>query len=165
MRVSEEVIPPIPSQTTETPVVAQAQESDLNWKAALTLSQGKTETHLLADRAWGRLCAHIRELCPETEWISIVSNQSQTQSHTSENITALQTWIEALIASPAWPFPKQVIMLSENDGWKFLIEKSSKIPFVTPPHCLSIIPVTDNHCRGWKIQALNSFNISRAGAA
>ena len=136
-------------------------EQSISWRDALTLGQGKNESQIKSERAWGLLCTSMRELCPETEWISLATEQSLYNA--SEEIASIQNWFECLIGSVEWPFPKQIIIMTEKDNWKIVFEKSTKLPFITPPSNLTVTPWRDIHSIGWKIQAINSYNVSKVG--
>lgn len=165
MRVSKDTHLPI-APTTTTDSVAQTDvrhEQSLSWRDALTVGLGKNESQIESERAWGRLCTSMRELSPETEWISLATEQAL--DNVSEQIAAIQNWFECLIGSAEWPFPKQVIIMAEKDNWKIVFEKSTKLPFISPPANLTVVPWRDSHSIGWKIQAINSYNVSKVGEA
>lgn len=146
--------------------VIPSEELTINWKSALYLALCKTENLQATERAWSQLCSSIRDLCPETTWITIAESH---EIHNLHSVRSFQTWLEALIATPEWPFPKQVIITTSGDknhSWKILFDKSiSKIPYTTPPKGLSISPWKDKHNSGWKVMAVDTFNVNKAGEA
>lgn len=165
VRFSKDNSLPIDAHTIEDSLVQTnvGLEQIPSWRDALAIGLGKSDSQIESQRAWGRLCASMRELCPETEWISLATDQALDNS--TEQITAIQVWFERLIASVDWPFPKQIIIQAEKDNWKMVFEKSTKLPFITPPTNLTVIPWRDKHSVGWKIQAINSYNVSKVGEA
>ncbi len=138
-------------------------ERNINWRDALTAGLGKSNSHIESERAWGCLCSSMRELCPETEWISLTSEQALGSA--KEQVRALQSWLENLVGSAEWPFPKKVMLIAELDNWKIVFEKSTKLPFIIPPSNLTVSPWRDLHSTGWKVQAINSYNVSKVGEA
>lgn len=148
-------------QTVSTP-----DELTINWKSTLQLALCKSHQLQATERAWAHLASSMRDLCPETTWLTIAESYEVDEP---ENIKSFQDWLEALIATPEWPFPEQVIITStggKNPSWKILFDKKvTKIPFTTPPMGLSVVPWRDKHNAGWKIAVVDNFNVSKAGEA
>jgi hypothetical protein len=163
VRSSNEVLPKISEPEKNISEISSTQEVSLNWKNTLEEILCKNPEQINSERAWAKLCSRIRDLCPETSWFSICED---TEINQLENIQAIGFWLETMISGSEWPFPVKVIVTSTKDSWKILFsEEISKLPFATPPAGLTITPWRDKHTSGWKIKAIDSFNVIKEGEA
>lgn len=154
-------------QTYAQTVLVRTSEVVINWRRALTEVLCKNDEQTISDRNWARLTTRLRDLCPETRWTFINDNNSVPEK---EDIEALHVWLEAMVADPAWPFPESIIITREchnkEHSWKMLFPRSvTKLPFVIPPHSLTVTPYYDKHLSGWHIRAIDSFTINQVGEA
>lgn len=136
----------------------------LDWKQPLSDVLAKSHYEIKNEKAWASLCHSLRELCPETKWLSICE---ASKEDVSKSIETFQAWINLLIATPEWPFPDQVIlMMSAGEEFKILFSKKiTLLPYAVPFSNITVTPWRDNHMTGWKIQKGITFNGSKAGEA
>lgn len=167
MRASEELVKSKPITEKVIKPATVHEETSINWKSTLSNILCKTENQLNSERAWARFCEALRDLCPETTWYALCENHPDTDE--SENIEALYKWIQALSISSHWPFPKKAMITSTNESgqvWKIIFPKVvSPLPYVNPPAGLTVTPLRDKNSSGWKIQAIETFNVDKAGEA
>lgn len=139
------------------------EEVYLDWKQPISDVLSKPHFELKNQKAWASVCSSIRELCPETKWLSICEASSED---ISESIESFGGWIHKLITTPEWPFPDQVIlMITANKEFKILFSKNTKLPYIVPFSSITVTPWRDNHTSGWKVQKSKTFNSSKAGEA
>jgi len=140
------------------------EEVVLDWKQPLADVLAKPHYEIKNEKAWASLCHSVRELCPETKWLSICE---ASKEDITESIKTFHSWIQLLIATPEWPFPEQVIlMMSAGEEFKILFSKNTTLlPYVVPFSNITVTPWRDNHTNGWKIQKGVTFNGSKAGEA
>lgn len=139
------------------------EEVVLDWKQPLADVLTKSHYETKNEKAWASLCHSMRELCPETKWLSIC--EASKEDH-SESIKSFEAWINLLIATPEWPFPDQVILMMSEGEFKILFSKTTTLlPYAVPFANITVTPWRDNHTNGWKIQKGITFNGSKAGEA
>lgn len=163
MRVSEQVIKTSIQHENDIQVPSQ-EEVELDWKKSLTEVLSKSHYEMKNDKAWANFSQSMRELCPETTWLSICENSNkEDDTHT---IASIQDWLEKLVATEAWPFPEKVILMMEaGKEYKVIFAKGTKLPFIESSEDIICSPWKDNHSVGWKIQKSEPFKINKAGIA
>lgn len=139
----------------------------VDWKSGLVIGLvGETEVSISSKRAWARFSSDIRDLCPETNWIFINSHELPNETL----IHSLKGWLTQLVAVPEWPFPEEVIIVSESKNSKFrwrltFRNHTGKIPFQEPPPGLTLSPFRNKALSGWLITENDSFETTKAGEA
>lgn len=167
MRDLEMLIPAIPVQeeSVSTPVVQN--ETNIDWKKSLALGLCPTEAQVKSERAWSMMISDLRELCPETIWMSICEDKFEAADY--NKIFAFHKWLHAIVAQPEWPFPKRVILVASNingRNFKVLFDKIEfRLPFVPHPAGITITPWKDKYSSGWKLTPANTFTVNKAGQA
>lgn len=148
---------------TETQV---SKDIELEWRDVLSVGLCKTSSQITTERTWSKLCTHIRDLCPETNWLAVTE---ELDACDSKMITAIHVWLESLVATPEWPFPNMVTLMISGKGspsFEIIFNKSvSKIPFCTPPKELSVMPCRSEHFSGWKLFLSDKIHLSQIGQA
>lgn len=141
-------------------------DQPLSWQSVLVQSLGKSEKQILTERAWGNLCQRMRDLCPETKWISIFE---QSEKNDQRLIKSIQVWLETLVTTAEWPFPEQVILMSASDidgSFRIIFNKNTtKLPYNIPPRAITVSPCRDEHTIGWRIFPVAPQNIKQIGHA
>lgn len=153
------------SRISEKALNHQVQETEVNWRSALTTALCKTDSSIKAERSWAKLCETMRCICPETNWLSICDDNFSLADEKA--INSISKWLKALVISPDWSFPENVILMSTHDKsphWKIIFSgKNIKLPYAIPPHNITVVPWRDKHSSGWKIIPVDSFNSTNAG--
>jgi hypothetical protein len=136
----------------------------LDWRNTLNELNGNPLSQLESERAWGKLCSDLRNLCPETNWISLCKGFENIQVKDIQN---LSSWIKSLIATEGWPFPDKVLLiaLGNTPAWKVIFPKGTVLPYLTPPLELTVTATRTEATVGWKISAQESYNLSIEGQA
>lgn len=144
-------------------------EKNIDWKNPLVMGlSGRSEMNIKADKVWSLFAENIKKHCPETAWFFI--HEDGTVEDEPGYIKSIHTWVKALIASPEWPFPEQVIVMSEiknnKRSWKVIFPKVQKrLPYCEPPRGLTVIPYRDKFSGGWRIIPETTFENEKAGEA
>jgi hypothetical protein len=142
------------------------EEQIFSWKDVLKSSLGKTEKQINSERSWAKLCQRMRDLCPETTWLSICEQSEQSSQIL---IPSFQSWLESLVATVEWPFPESVILISSGNSKpsvSIIFNKTiHTLPFSPPPKGLSIMACRDEYTHGWLIQPMTSNKYLQIGQA
>lgn len=146
-----------------------SEERDIDWKKALVLGLAtQAPSNIEVEKAWAKLTTHMRNLCPETNWSFIF--QAGCDSSAEETLL-FQNWLEQLVAKEDWPFPKELIIISEAPvnvrQWKILIPHSNKkhIPYYQTYGKLNITPYKDPYSGGWKVSIEEIYTVEQVGEA
>lgn len=145
-----------------------SQSIRLNWKVALKLSYVLDSIkEINRDRLWSELVNTQRKKCPETTWLSLYTIGSNELD--PKLIAKTQMWIEAMTASPSWPFPKEVILQiahKRSTNIQILIKNdASPLPFVEIPDGIMAIRVKSKYYSGWEVILENTQSQFKAGNA
>lgn len=163
MRDIEAVLPPLPIEEKDQ-TSTKSIEVEYNWKSALEMGMCKSLQEIKAERSWAGFIARMREICPESNWVSICETPTPKGR---QSLLAIQNWMESIVATPEWPFPEQVLIMSsgkKNNSWLILIPKSaSRLPYIPSPEGIIITPWSDKHSAGWKIIQELPYNMNKAG--
>lgn len=167
MRDLEMLIPPTPLQkeSNSTPVVQN--QTHFDWKKSLAMGLCPNEAQIKSERAWSVMISDLRELCPETIWMSICEDKFEAADF--NKISSFHKWLNAIVAQPEWPFPKQVILVASTingRNFKVLFDKIEfRLPFVSHSADITITPWKDKFSSGWKFVPINTFTVNKAGQA
>jgi hypothetical protein len=141
-----------------------SKEMDVDWKDVLSLGLCKSSSQISVERTWAKLCSDIRNLCPETNWLTITEDLNICDTKT---ISAIHHWLEALVATPEWPFPKQVTLMingNKDHCFSILFQGSiAKLPFFVPPTGFALSPWRNEHFSGWKVIQSSVVNSNKIG--
>lgn len=138
----------------------------LNWKLALNLSYSLDSVKKVnQDRLWSDFINHFRELCPETNWVSIyTAGQDELDP---KLLYKTHRWLEYMVASKMWPCPPQVIISTDhkvNNSIRIIIKNNDKpLPFVETPDGIIAIKMTSQQFTGWDIRLEETLSQSKAG--
>ena len=87
------------------------QSQEVDWKKILVSNYSKPRVILTAERSWSKFCINLRDLCPETQWISI----SQIEKPIEQDLlNECESLLKTLIASSQWPFPEKIVLAFNN---------------------------------------------------
>lgn len=127
-------------------------EEELDWKKVLRERFCLNSESLSNERSLGKLLKRMRDLCPETQWLSI----AEANPHLDQKaILAIQFFLEKAISDEAWPFPERIVLVSprsKDDGFRIIIPNQKNLP--TIKNTLKNIRITSfsqNNICGWKI--------------
>ena len=124
-------------------------DKEIKWKDILAIGLAHSDEQISAERKWSQVCSLLRDLCPETEWISIAQIGVKANAQLiDESITILKK----MIAHPTWPFPKKVILSlnsSESFGLRILLDGQHKLNTTISSEILSVQMVNNKYASGW----------------
>jgi hypothetical protein len=124
----------------------------LNWKSALQIILCKTINQINSERAWAKLCAHLRATCPETTWYSICENYEDLDQEIA--IQKIGLWLESFIMSTQWLFPEKVMIMSlqESSSWRIVFLNQHELPLYPAPEGFQMKAWQDEISCGWELQ-------------
>lgn len=128
------------------------QEQKLDWKRVLRERLCLSPEALSVERSLAKLLKRMRDLCPETQWLSISEANPFLDQKT---ILTIQFWLEKAVSDEAWPFPEKVILTSprtKGDGFRIIIPNQPKLPAIKNTiKNMRITSFSHNNVCGWKI--------------
>lgn len=127
-------------------------EKEIDWKKTLSTHFSRPHEILQAERMWSMFCTHLRDLCPETQWISIARIEHSIDINL---LNECEIWIESLVASAQWPFPEKIILTFNNQEHfklKISLITDKKISFNSFSKTLAFTPESSTHDCSWVIE-------------
>jgi len=128
------------------------QSREIDWKSILVSNYSKSHEILSSERAWSKFCINLRDLCPETQWISI----SQIENPIEQDLlNECESLIKRLVASSQWPFPERIV-LAFNNKTNFKLKVSlitnKEITFDFFSKKLTLTPAPSPYTCSWEIE-------------
>lgn len=157
------------STVTISEEVSEHETRKINWRDTLSTVLGKAPARVEFDRAWSHFCQDMRTLCPETQWYSIHSPSGDYNEDSAKVVQSMHNWLKFVVANSEWPFPETVLLINKsNEFSEFIVamnKRVEKLPFVSSPESLTIVPWRDKHFNGWRITINQSISINKTGEA
>ena len=133
-------------------------ETEIDWRKILQNNFSKSENILQSERMWSTFCTQMRDLCPETQWLSI----AQINNPIDRNLLhECKSWLTSLVASSQWPFPEKVILTFNNSAHfklKISLVTESKLSFDFFSKSLILTPEMSAYACTWVIEKGTSKN-------
>lgn len=141
---------------------------EVDWKKALQESTEQAQGAIQYQKKLSMFCEEMRTHCPETNWLFINPGEPSQKSDT--HLQALETWIKAMVASPLWPFPETLVILSgskdDSFDWRIVVPKNSRpLPQALTHRSISASAFEDSHSVGFEVKAKKTFTVDRVGNA